>query len=183
MLVFKFRQSSLFVWTPFSFKYSEKICHKKLFASLYIWIFSTASKIPPFVALLDPSSANSRILIYSNMMNRTSKKLATSCLSARVGQSHMQNNEAVRQTPLLCFTFLTASASLFSISLLPLGHILIPFSKSKGFFLSVWLTKGYYVELNCYSSSAFRFGLPSVFITIFILVPPQSLLCSFQAIS
>lgn len=64
------------------------MCHKKLFASLYIWIFSLASKMPPFVALIAPWSANSRILIHSNVMSHPSEKLATSCLSARVGQSH-----------------------------------------------------------------------------------------------
>lgn len=183
MLVFRFRQSSLFVWTPFSFKYSDKICHKKLFASLYIWIFSTASKIPPFVALLATSSANSRILIYSNMMSRPSEKLATSCLSPQVGQSHTQDNEACQTNATSLFHFphcLCFPPFYFSFAL---GCILIPFSKSKGFFLSVWLTKCYYIELNCYRGSAFGFGLLSVFITIFILVTPQSLLCTFQAIS
>lgn len=74
MLVFKFRQSSLFVLSPFSLKYWDKTCHKKLFASLCIWIFSIASKMPPFVALIAPPSANSRILIYSNMMSHPSEK-------------------------------------------------------------------------------------------------------------
>lgn len=139
--------------------------------------------MPLFVALIAPSSGNSRILIYSNVTSRPSEKLATSCLSARVGQSHTQNNEASQTNATSPSHFphcLFFPSFYFSFAL---GHILIPFSKSNSFFLSVWLMKGYHVELNCYRGSAFRFGLLSVFICIFILVSPQSLSCSFQAIS
>lgn len=139
--------------------------------------------MPPFVALIAPSSANSRTLIYSNVMSHPSGKLATSCLSARVGQSHRQNNEACQTNATSLFHFppcLFFPSFHFSLAL---GHILIPFSKSKGFCLSLWLRKGYHIELNCYRGSAFRFRLLSVFICIFILVSPQSLSCSFQVIS
>lgn len=139
--------------------------------------------MPPFVALIAPSSGNSRILVYSNVMSQPSEKLATSCLSARVGQSHTQNNEACQTKATSPFHFphrVFFPSFHFSFAL---GHISIPFSKSKGFFLSVQLVKGYHIELNCYRGSAFRFGLLSVFICICILVSPQSLSCSLQAIS
>ena len=117
--------------------------------------------MPPFVALIALSSAGSRILKYSNVMRCPSEKLATSCLSARVGHRHTQNNEACQTNATFPFHFphcLFFPSFYFSFA--P-GHILIPFSKSKGFFLSVWLIKGYHVELNCYRGSAFRFGLGS----------------------
>lgn len=76
--------------------------------------------MPLFVALIDPSTANSGFLIYSNMVRRPSENLATSCPCARGGQSHTQNNDAVRQTPLLPFTFPTSSSSfLFLLCLRP----------------------------------------------------------------
>lgn len=96
------------------------MCLQKLFASMYIWIFSIAHKMPPFVVLIALSSANSRTLICSKVVRRPSEDLATSCPSARGGQSHTQNNDAVTQTPLLPFTFPTASSSfLFLLCLRP----------------------------------------------------------------
>lgn len=157
MLLFKFRQSSLFVLSH-SPENTEIKCARRNYLPLYIWIFSIASKIQPFVALIAPSSANSRILIYCNVMSHPSEKLATSCLSARVGQCHRQNNEAHETNTISPFHFphcLFFPSFSFSLAL---GHVLIPFSKSKGFFLSVWLVKGYQIVLKCYRAQPSDLG-------------------------
>lgn len=108
-----------------------------------------ATKTPPFVALTAQSSANSGTLVYSIVVRRPSEDLATSCPCAQGGQSHTRCNDAVRQTPLLPFTF--------PLPLLPFsfsfarGHILFPFPKLKGlFFLSLWVMNSYPIELHCY---------------------------------
>lgn len=158
------------------------MCLRKLFASMYIWVFSMAPKMPPFVALTAPPPANSRSLVYSKLVRRPSEDLATSCPCAWGGQSHTRYNDAVRQTPLLPFTFPTASSSfLFLLCprpyLIPIPKIkrsLLPFSMAReklsrrtkllqGLSLQIWNSLG--------------------FIRVFLLVPPQSRSYSFQAIS
>lgn len=56
----------------------------------------------------------------------------------------------------------------FSFSFAP-DHVLIPFPKFKGFFLYLWLTKSYPIELRCYRGSVFKSGILSV-LSIFSLL-------------